>query len=57
MTVFLIVLAIYIVWTIIGLVFFFNTMGYKHRKERWYDLPLMLPVIPIANIIGWMNRP
>jgi low temperature requirement protein LtrA len=56
MTTFLILLGIYVVWTIVGLVFFFNTMGDKFRKERWYDLPLMLPVMPIANIIGWMNR-
>jgi hypothetical protein len=56
MTTFLILLGIYVVWTMAGLVFFFNIMGDKFRKERWYDLPLMLPVMPIANIIGWMNR-
>jgi hypothetical protein len=53
---FIIGVVVYVVWTIVGLVFFFNTMGYKFRKQRWYDIPLLIPVMPIANILSWMNR-
>jgi len=56
MTVFLICIAIYILWTIVGVVFFLNIMGYKFRKSKWYDWPIMWPVMPIAYIIGWMYR-
>jgi hypothetical protein len=56
MTVLLICIAIYILWTIVGVVFFLNTMGYKFRKSKWYDWTIMLPAMPIAYIIGWMHR-
>ena len=56
MTYFIIGVVVYVIWTIVGLVFFFNTMGYKFRKQRWYDIPLLIPVMPIANILAWMNR-
>lgn len=56
MTTFLICIAIYILWTITGVVFFLNIMGYKFRKSKWYDYPIMLPAMPIFFIIGWMNR-
>jgi len=56
MTYFIIGVVVYVIWTIVGLVFFFNTMGYKFRKQRWYDIPLLIPVMPIANILSWMNR-
>lgn len=56
MNTFLICLSIYILWTVIGIVFFWNIMGQKFRKSRWYDLPLMLPVMPIAYVIGWLDK-
>jgi hypothetical protein len=56
MTVFLICIAIYIFWTIVGVVFFLNIMGYKFRKSKLYDWLIGWPVMPIAYIIGWMGR-
>jgi hypothetical protein len=27
-------------------------MGYKFRKDKWYDYPLMLPTLCIAPVIA-----
>jgi hypothetical protein len=56
MTYFIICASIYLVWTIIGGWFFLHLVGQKYRKQKWYDYPLILPVLPITYIIGWMNR-
>lgn len=56
MTYFIIGVSIYLIWTIIGVCFFLSVMGQKYRKQKWYDRPLILPVMPILYIIGWMNR-
>jgi len=56
MTYFIIGVTIYLIWTIVGAWFFLSVMGYKYRKEKWYDRPLLVPVIPIAYIIRWMNK-
>ena len=52
MSTLLIGVGLYVVWTVIGIVFFLHIMGQKFRKTRWYDWPLLLPVMPIAFIIG-----
>jgi hypothetical protein len=31
-------------------------MGYKFRKNKWYDYPLMLPALCIAAVIGVVRR-
>ncbi len=43
-------IAFLIVWTIISFWFFLSIMGYKFRKDKWYDWPLLLPVFVIAHI-------
>lgn len=49
-----------VAWTIISFWFFFSMMGYKYRKGKWYDWPLLVPffvVVHIATVIstlfGW----
>jgi hypothetical protein len=56
MTYFIIGVSIYLIWAIIGVWFFLSVMGQKYREQKWYDWPLILPVMPILYIIGWMNR-
>ncbi len=56
MTYFIIGVSIYLIWAIIGVWFFLSVMGQKYREQKWYDWPLILPVMPIFYIIGWMNR-
>jgi hypothetical protein len=43
-------LIVLVAWTIISFWFFLSTMGYKYRKEKWYDYPLLIPVIVVAKI-------
>jgi len=44
-------------WTIVSVCYFFSIMGYKFRKDKWYDYPLMLPTLYIAiglfTVIGF----
>ena len=56
MSTLLIGVGLYVVWTVIGIVFFLHIMGQKFRKTRWYDWPLLLPVMPIAFIIGLWSK-
>lgn len=44
-----------LVWCIISFWFFINTMGYKYRKTKWYDYPLLAPVFVIATVAGWIS--
>ena len=41
-----------VLWTIVSVCYFFSIMGYKFRKNKWYDYPLMLPALCIAAVIG-----
>ena len=45
-----------LLYTIVSVWFFLHTMGFKFRKERWYDWSLMLPALAIAYIIGWSSN-
>lgn len=40
-----------VLWTIISFWFFFSIMGYKFRKEKWYDWPLLLPFMITVEIV------
>lgn len=42
-------------WGIISFWYFFHIMGYKFRKDKWYDYPLLAPVFVIAIIAGWIS--
>lgn len=44
-----------LVYTAISIWYFLNIMGYKFRKGRWYDYPLLAPVSVIATIAGWIR--
>ena len=56
MTIIIICLSVYLIWTILGCWFFLSIMGQKFRKERWYDRILITPVMPIAYFIGWLSK-
>jgi hypothetical protein len=56
MTYFIIGASIYFIWTTIGVWFFLDVIGQKYRKQKWYDWPLIMPVMPILYIMGWMNK-
>lgn len=45
-----------VLWTIVSICYFFSIMGYKFRKDKWYDYPLMLPTLCIAAVIGTAGR-
>ena len=44
-----------VIYTIISFWFFFSIMGYKYRKEKWYDYPLLVPVIVVGTVGGWVS--
>jgi hypothetical protein len=44
-----------VIYTIISFWFFFSIMGYKFRKEKWYDYPLLAPVIVVVTVGGWVS--
>jgi hypothetical protein len=44
-----------VVWTIISFWFFYSIMGYKFRKGKWYDWPLLAPIFVVATIAGWVS--
>lgn len=50
---FIIAIVFYLAYLAAGICFFMSVMGQKYRKERWYDLPLLLPVMPVFYIISW----
>ena len=56
MTIVIICLSVYLIWTILGCWFFFSILGDKFRKQRWYDWLLIAPVMPLAYIFGWLNK-
>ena len=41
-----------VLWTIVSVCYFLSIMGYKFRKDKWYDYPLMLPTLCIAPVIA-----
>lgn len=45
-----------LLYIIVCICFFLYNMGNKFREERWYDWPLMLPVIAIAYIFAWSGK-
>jgi hypothetical protein len=45
-----------IIWTVISIWYFLSIMGYKYRKQKWYDYPLLVPAGLICVIIGWLGR-
>ena len=44
-----------VIWCVISFWFFLSIMGYKYRKDKWYDYPLLAPVFVIATIAGWIS--
>jgi hypothetical protein len=44
-----------VIYTIISFWFFFSIMGYKFRKEKWYDYPLLAPFFVVATVAGWVS--
>jgi hypothetical protein len=44
-----------VIYTIISFWFFFSIMGYKFRKDKWYDYPLLAPVFVVATVVGWVS--
>ena len=55
-TLFLLTALAVAMWTVVGIIFFLNVMGYKFRKERWYDCVLLIPVIPILYVIARLDK-
>ena len=45
-----------VLWTVISFWFFFSIMGYKFRKEKWYDRPLLAPFFVVATMVGWIRN-
>lgn len=43
-------------YTMISIWFFLSTMGMKFREERWYEFPLMLPILIISYIVDWCRK-
>jgi hypothetical protein len=56
MNIFLIGLVVYLVWFGMGTWYFLHNLGDKYGKEPWYAWPLMLPVLPVAYLIGWITH-
>jgi hypothetical protein len=53
MNIFLIGLAVYLVWLGLGMWYFAHNLGNKgRRKEPWYGGVAMLPVWPFAALMG-----
>lgn len=44
-----------VIWCVISFWFFLSIMGYKYRKDKWYDWPLLAPVLVIFTIAGWVS--
>lgn len=38
-------------WTVVSFWFFAKTMGHKARQGRWYDLPMLVPMLGIAFLV------
>lgn len=38
-------------WTVASFWFFAKTMGHKTRQGRWYDLPMLVPMLSIAFLV------
>lgn len=49
------IVAGFVIWTIISFWFFFNIMGYKYRKGKWYDGPLLAPFFIVMAVAGWVS--
>jgi hypothetical protein len=45
-----------LLWTIAGVAYFVINIGNKTKQEPWYGKVLMLPVIPLAYVLGWWMR-
>ena len=44
-----------VTWTVISVWYFLSIMGYKFRKDKWYDWPLLAPVFAVATVAGWIS--
>ena len=44
-----------VIWTIISFWLFFSIMGYKYRKDKWYDWPLLAPFFVVVTVVGWVS--
>lgn len=44
-----------VIWTIISFWFFFSIMGYKFRKDKWYDWTLLAPFFALVTVLGWVS--
>ena len=49
------VIAGLVIWSITSFWFFWSIMGYKHRKGKWYDWPLLGPTYVIFVIAFWIS--
>lgn len=47
-------LGVLLLWTIIGIAYFVMNLGRKTAPGHWYDGVIMLPVYPLASLIGWL---
>jgi hypothetical protein len=43
-----------LVWTIIGLAYFVANLGRKTGRGHWYDGIILLPLYPLASLVGWL---
>jgi len=55
MIVLFIVIAI-LSWCIVSCIHAYLIMGDKWRKDKWYDLPLLLPALAIVTVIAWCEE-
>lgn len=39
-----------LLWTIGSVWYFLSLMGYKFRKDKWYDYPILLPAVVIISL-------
>ena len=57
MTTFLICLVLYLVWTILAIIWFIINLGKKYRtKSKWYDYIFYVPMFPILLIIAFIGN-
>ena len=41
-----------LIYTGLSFWFFLSVLAYPHRNQKWYDYPLMIPVLVVAFIFN-----
>lgn len=45
-----------LLWTVCGIWYFLSIMGYKWRKTKWYDYPILFPVGIIIALYAFTRK-